>query len=133
MNNVATDYEKQGLDFLKETGTKMTVKFIKNDIYFDGDKEPRDIYRVTFRRNRDHFTIKFGQSIADTGKEPSAYTVLSCLTKSDPGSFEEFCADYGFDTDSRSAYKTFINVGIQWKKISAFWTDEEIEKLQEVA
>lgn len=38
---------------------------------------------------------------------PTAYDVLTCLTKTDPGTFEEFCSEFGYDTDSRKAEKTY--------------------------
>ena len=36
-------------------------------------------------------------------EEPTAYDVLTCLTKFDPHAFESFCGDFGYDMDSRAA------------------------------
>jgi len=63
---------------------------------------------------------------------PTAYDVLTCLTKSDPGTFENFCDDFGYDTDSRSAEKTYKAVVNEWQNIQALFTDAEIEQLQEI-
>jgi hypothetical protein len=63
---------------------------------------------------------------------PSEYDVLACLTKYDPGTFEYFCNDFGYDTDSRTAENIYKAVLNEWKNVCILWTDREIEKLQEI-
>ena len=63
---------------------------------------------------------------------PTAYDVLSCLTKSDPCTFEDFCSTYGYDEDSRKAEKIYNAVLDEWRNVCALFTDEEIEQLQEI-
>lgn len=65
-------------------------------------------------------------------KVPSAYDVLACLTKYDPGEFEWFCGDFGYDTDSKKAEKVYKAVVNEWHNVCMLWDDEEIEKLQEI-
>lgn len=38
---------------------------------------------------------------------PTEYDVLACLTKNEVGTFENFCSEFGYDTDSRTAKKTY--------------------------
>ena len=61
------EYNKQTEKFLKETNTEFKAEFIKNGLYFDGDKEPRDIYEITLKRGEREFKFKFGQSLNDSG------------------------------------------------------------------
>lgn len=68
----------------------------------------------------------------DEPTEPTAYDVLTCLTKYDPGTFENFCSDFGYDSDSRKAYKTYKAVKREWSNVEILWTDEELEQLQEI-
>lgn len=63
---------------------------------------------------------------------PSAYNVLACLTKNDPEHFEEFCACFGYDTDSRRAEEVYHAVVDEWKNVCALWSDTEIELLSEI-
>lgn len=180
MNN----YEKQAADFLAATGTTFEAKFDKNDFHFDGDKERRDIYDVTFKRGSRSFTLKFGQSIVNSGIRigaqtdrngarrvindwqkyvkdgrvdrlklsysgeipytlqscdnvfppvaPTAYDVLACLTKCDPGTFEDFCSEFGYNADSRTAEKTYKAVCKEWADVCRLWSDAEIEQMQEI-
>lgn len=65
-------------------------------------------------------------------EEPSAYDVLSCLSKNDPGTFENFCAEFGYDEDSKRAEKTYKAVLKEWKDVQTLWNDQEIERLQEI-
>lgn len=69
---------------------------------------------------------------ADTIKHPSSYDVLACITKSDPGTFEDFCSEFGYDTDSRKAVRTYKSVRKEWQNICKLFSDSEIEQLQEI-
>ena len=61
---------------------------------------------------------------------PSAYSILACLTKYDPDSFENFCSEFGYDTDSKNAERTYNAVVKEWQNVCMIWTDEEIEELR---
>lgn len=63
---------------------------------------------------------------------PTAYDVLASLTKYDPGTFEDFCGEYGYDTDSKKAEKTYNAVKDEFLNLSRLFTDAEIEQLQEI-
>lgn len=128
------DYLKSATDFLRKTETSLKSEFIKNDFYFKGDKEKRDVYKITIKRGERKFSFKFGQSIFKSvaGIAPNAYDVLACLIKYDPIDFESFCSDFGYDTDSRSAKKIYKTVQKEWKMVQALWNDKEIEKLSEI-
>lgn len=64
--------------------------------------------------------------------EPTAYKILSSPTKSDPGTFEDFCSDLGYDPDSIIANKTYNNVVKEYAMVCALWSDDEIEELQKI-
>jgi hypothetical protein len=64
--------------------------------------------------------------------EPTCYNVFACLEKYDVGSFEDFCAEFGYDTDSKKAEKTYHAVKEEYLNICILYTDEEIEELREI-
>lgn len=68
----------------------------------------------------------------DKQEEPSAYDVLSCLTKYDPGTFKEFCSEFGYDEDSKKVERIYLAIVNEWDNVRMLWTDKEIEMLQEV-
>jgi len=65
-------------------------------------------------------------------KAPSAYDVLACLTKYDPGTFEGFCSEFGCDTDSKKAEKTYNAVKDEYKSLCSLFTDDELQEMQEI-
>ena len=139
------DYQKQGEDFLKDCKVKMSVKHTGFKPHFVDDKVSRNCYRVTFSRvlvttsgsgtnleEYKEFSVSFGQSIAEGLKTPTAYDVLTCLTKYEPGTLENFCSDFGYDTDSKKAEKTYKAVVKEWEKVSSFFSESELEQLAEI-
>ena len=63
---------------------------------------------------------------------PTSYDVLASVTKYEVGTFDDFCSEYGYDTDSRKALKTYKAVLREWKNIEKLFTAEQIEELQEI-
>lgn len=63
---------------------------------------------------------------------PTAYDVLACLQKYDPGTFENFCGDFGYDTDSRTAEKTYKAVVNEYQNLAMLYNDQELAELQEI-
>jgi hypothetical protein len=63
----------------------------------------------------------------------TAYDILASSTLYDPGTFEDFCGDCGYDTDSRRAMDVYLAVQKDWSAVCAFFTEEERAELAEVA
>lgn len=65
-------------------------------------------------------------------KAPNAYDVLSCLQKYEVGTFEDFCGEFGYNTDSRKAEKTYNAVKDEWQNVAMLWNESELEQLREI-
>lgn len=72
-----------------------------------------------------------GNIIMQTKTTPTLYDVLACLTKYDPGTFDNFCDDYGYSTDSIKAQKTYLEVQEEFTNCSRLFGDV-IEELMEI-
>ena len=130
---------------LKRGRRKYSFKFgqsIANSQYYQ-DKIKERTYTLSGGSRTGNYSINdiskyqgglgFGQQMKIVaGKTPTAYDVLVCLTKYDPGTFEDFCSEFGYDTDSRKAEKTYMAVKDEWQNVCALFTDSEIEQLQEM-
>lgn len=127
-----TNYEKQANDFLQKTNTTIKVEYLKYDKHFADDKESRHIFKVIIKRDKKQFSLNFGQSIYNGAKEPTNYDILSCLQKYDLGTFENFCSEFGYSEDSRTAEKTYHAVCKEYDNVCKIWSDKEIEELQEI-
>lgn len=142
------NYEKQGRDFLKKYGLQIDFLYLGCKPYFDGDTESRDVWQFVIRpvdwREKRTFSGRFGDSINNTvanaaangyyRKKPTAYAILSSLSMDIqcPDTFEDFCAEYGFDRDSRRAERVFKNASKFAKRLRGFFTDEEKADLVEI-
>jgi hypothetical protein len=128
------EYDAQAEKFLRDTGTKLTLKCVGYRPYFSDEKESRDVYKFTIKTARGQYTGTFGQSIACQGEEPRAYDILSCIGADaySPDTFEDFCAEFGYDTDSRKAEKIFHTVQKEVAGLRRIFTDKQIEQLSAI-
>jgi len=131
-----SEYQKQANDFLTKNNITFKAKFLKNDYHFSEDKETRDIFNITFSREGKKFSFRFGQSLNDSdyngGNPPTPYDVLACIQKYEVGNFQNFCGDFGYDTDSRKAEKIYKAVCKEWEKVNTFFSESELIELQEI-
>lgn len=63
---------------------------------------------------------------------PSEYDILSCLSKYDPGTFEDFCAEYGYCADSIRALNIYRDVQKEYSQLVRIFTPEQMEMLAEI-
>lgn len=77
---------------------------------------------------------KASAELAKMQKEahPTCYDVLACLTAHDPGTFEDFCHEYGYDEDSRAAERIYIAVQKEFANLKRIFDPEQLEAMQEI-
>lgn len=63
---------------------------------------------------------------------PGAYDVLACLVTSDPGIFDDFCNEFGYDSDSVKAFNIYRAVQEQYRDLCRVFTQEQLEELGEI-
>lgn len=127
------EYDEQADKFLKDTGTTINIVFLRNDHFFHDDTETRNIYEITLERNNKSYSFKFGDSINNTKKrlKPRPYDVLACLTKYDPGTFLNFCSDFGYDSGNSRNKKIYKDVVEEYKNVVRLFHDV-LDQLQEI-
>ena len=114
------------------------------------------------RKDKKPYIFRFGQSIANSGlinahyktsksfeqgdkmipmkgsdyerkrKAPTAYDVLACLQKYDVGTFSNFCSEFGYDEDSRTAEKIYFAVQKEYDSLSRLYSEQELELMREI-
>ncbi len=62
----------------------------------------------------------------------TAYGLLACITKNDPGTFKDFCSDFGYDEDSRKAFDVYLAVQDEYSKVRRFFIADEMKELEEI-
>jgi hypothetical protein len=67
---------------------------------------------------------------------PGAYDVLACLTKYDPGTFTDFCQEYGYDDQALSEYPNIMNtyqsVLDEYHALRRMFSSDQLEQLAEI-
>lgn len=63
---------------------------------------------------------------------PTAYDILAGMTKYDPGTFENFCSDFGYDEDSRTAERIYFATQKEYAQLAKIFTSEQLEEMQEI-
>lgn len=95
-------------------------------------------YRVTISRAKpaSRITFDYWGSINDrkAGTHPTAYDALASISGGlqTPETFGDFCAEFGYDTDSRKAHATWKRCLTLSHRLKAFFTPEEQEQLSEI-
>ena len=68
---------------------------------------------------------------------PSAYDVLACLEKYEPDTFDNWCAECGYNDKPLSEYPNVLKVWTscveQYRGIARLFTAEQMEQLREIA
>jgi len=95
-------------------------------------KTAKEMYFWRHQFNKHHFQLTINDEVIFP-KEPTPYSVLACIQKYDVGTFQNFCDDFGSDTDSRKAEKTYKAVVNEWQNIAMLYNDKELEELREIA
>ena len=105
--------------FITEQQLVMSVRPVKRNPHMQGEQMPRNFEcAIEFEGRGYHepLTVYFSQGYAHK-KPPTLADVLDCLASDASGvdnaqSFEDWASEYGYDTDSRKAEKTY-NICVQ--------------------
>lgn len=99
--------------------------------HFETDTDFRNVYIITVKRGDTTISFKFGDSIHNTqnGKIVSLYSVLCCIAMDFhcPEGYEDFCSEFGYDTDSRTAFSLHKRCLIQSRKLHKIFREDEIQ------
>lgn len=135
-------YTEQARDFLSKNEITLIIKEAlpqKMPLWINEDKGQD--YGVNYwviiknRATEQSMMLDFWGSIDDkyANKRPTAYDILACLDIfSDGNSFEDFCSNYGYETDSRKALKTYKAVMEQTEDLKRVFSLEQLEELNEI-
>lgn len=125
------EYGEQAREFAEKNGVKLYVVDTAYGRYFPDDDRLRHIFKMELERDGERYIFTFGQSIAAGAKDPTYYDVLASLTKNDPGTFEDFCADFGYDDYSKNSYKIYKAVCDEYENVERLFGDI-MDELQEI-
>ena len=129
-------YVKQAKDFLASCNATMRITYLGKEINKMWNEDVyRNTYRATIKTPLGSMWVKFWDSINDTQKgiQPTEYDILACLQKYDVGSLEDFISEYGYDPEVHNVRQIYDAVCNEYAKICRCFTEEQIEKMWEIA
>lgn len=152
------EQQQSAVNFLSRSNAKMTIRYVGRDINkMWNESESRDKYSVSIKTPRGRMNITFWDSLYNTRKnkkaliynfddfinannepqtKPSCYDILSCLTKYDVGTLEDFMSEFGYDADNREEewrVKSVYNATRkEYDDLCRIFSDEELEQLREI-
>lgn len=127
----SSDYETKALQFAERWGVELSVKHYKYDKYFVEDTQKRHIFKFSIKTANGEYSATFGQSLADGEKAPTMYDILSAITKSDPGTYKDFCADFGY-AGGEDTIKIWKSVCKEWKGVLKLFGPEDSKCFEEL-
>lgn len=134
--NTQSEYQQAAEAFLAKFGLKFRATLSDSK---PAQWEPSGHhYRITIsRKGGGRVAFDFWGSVNDMNagrREIDAYSVLSCVSSDiyTPDTFEEFCSEYGYDSDSIKTKQLFTRANRFAQRLRAFFTEEEIEALSEI-
>lgn len=96
------------------------------------DYRARDILKEVLGKNitRAHARRAHDALLAELA--PTSYDILAALDQLHAESFEDFCAEFGYDEDSRRAFRTYRELVEQDRRLRQLFNHDELEQLAEI-
>lgn len=123
-------YEETAENFAKKWGVELRIlrsERKRNELW--NDDEDRYCFRCRIKRGEKSYCFDFWQSIAEGSNEPTMYDILACFVKSEVGSFEDFCAEYGYEFKYAEDYsrvrKIWRACKREWENVWNLFGDDE--------
>lgn len=86
-----------------------------------------------YHSKNERMMLNKGDYIENKGfKESRPYDVLASLTKFEVGTFENFCSEFGYNSDSKHAEKIYNAVVDEYLNIQRLFNDDEIALMREI-
>lgn len=145
---MVSTYETEARDFMIRNKIKMSITF--------KDREANRLWNENSKRNRysvyiqntdtdEAMRVIFWDSVYSTEHNitPTCYDILACLTKYNPGEYEEFCSEFGYEPKTENefgryarnakAYHIWRACCDEWEKVRrVFGEGKTLEELQEI-
>ena len=118
--------------FIDNNGITIKAKSVdRNPHMSDTDM---DHWKCVLARPGKRMTVTFSKGYGHNGAEPTAAEVLDCLASDAAGldnsrNFEDWCSEYGYNEDSRTAWRTYKTVVHEAVRLRHFLLDGLYDQL----
>jgi hypothetical protein len=122
-------------EFFQANKIRMSAARTDHNPHMEEDRaHPMDHWKCLIRCGTRRMSVYFSMGMGHNGRRPSPADVLDCLASDASGienaqSFEDWCGEYGYDTDSRKAHKTYKVCERQAAKLKALLGEDAYKQL----
>ena len=119
-------------DFAKENGVTVNSERCDENPNMVDSARTMDNWKCVLKCDGRQLTLFFSQGYGHGGAPPKIETILECQRSEyvdDDVDFEEWASDFGYNSDSRSAERTFKACQKGSRKLEKFLGDELLEEL----
>lgn len=119
--------------FVKENKIRLRCTRTERNPYMD-DAHPMNHWKVRlYQKSGATMGLYFSQGMG-IHEEPDVCSVLDCLASDasgfeNTGNYDDWCAEYGYEVDSRRAFRTYRAVERQAEKLEDFLGAELYQEL----
>jgi hypothetical protein len=123
-----TDTRETLQQFIDRIGIRMTASQTDRNPHMEG-ADNMDHWRCNLRCNGRRIAITFSMGAGHNGREPQLAEVLDCIASDASGvenarSFDDWCSEYGYDTDSRKAERIYATCTRQTASLKRLLGDD---------
>jgi hypothetical protein len=120
-------------DFIRDNHVRLTAERTDHNPHMDDDARNMDHWKCKLIVGPRSMTVYFSKGFAHNGAEPTAPEVLDCLASDASSvvdaSFEDWCSEYGYDTDSRKAEQTYKTIRRQARRLRDLFSSDAFKTL----
>lgn len=118
----------------KVSATKLTCKRVSKNPHMHDDKWPADHWRCTMSRRGKRMSVFFSKGHGHHGKPPTSSEIIESLALDASGyenarGYDDWASEYGYDTDSRRAHRTYNAVKSEASRLRRFLGDALYERV----
>lgn len=141
----SSDCHTHAEQFARRWDVKLEILGSEYKRHFVDDKDKRYVFKCKITRNTgeddwgepivEEYEFEFGQSIKDGSTEPNMYDILACLTKYDPCTYKDFCAEFGY-AGGEDSLAVYHGVKKEWEAVLRLFGPEDgkcMEELREIS
>ena len=124
------NYQKEMEKIIKKIDLNVKIVYI-TDSFTKWDKNNlHSQYKVILKRNEKEMQVDFWDSLYNTqhGEKPTTYDIIACLEWHKIYDFEDFCVNFGYDTDSINAFQIYTDCQKQQKELFNLIPEEEVRE-----
>lgn len=129
------DYNKEMKKILNNAGISVNIVYIAKSFPNWDEGNLHNQYKIILERGKQQMQFDYWDSLYNTkeNKKPSTYDVIACLEWYEIYDFEDFCQNFGYDTDSMKAFNIYTECQKQQKELFALIPEENIrEQIREI-